>query len=78
MTNEGDGVGAGTTTNVRPDGGKKSKKGKKQLKGNEVIVADPTPSDVQTSHPPPIVDVSDEDTGEDAVDVAAGEDWLRG
>ena len=55
MMNEGDVIGA-STTNVRTDGGKKNKKGKKQQKGNEGILPEPTPSEVQTSHPPTIVD----------------------
>ena len=51
VTNEGDVIGT-STTNVRTDEGKKNKKGKKQQKGNEGILPEPTPSEVQTSHPP--------------------------
>ena len=75
MNNEGDVVGA-STTNVRTDGGKKNKKGKKQQKGNGWILPEPTPSEVQTSHPPTIIDGSDEETGEDVVDITAGEEWI--
>ena len=35
-----------------------------------------TPSDGQTSHPPTIVDGSDEDTGEEPVDVTVGHEWI--
>ena len=73
MMNEGDLIGA-RTTNVRTDGGKKNKKGKKQQKGNEGIIPEPAPSKVQTSHPPTIVDGSDEQTDEDVVDVTTGEE----
>ena len=76
MTNEGDVIGASTTPNVRTDGVKKNKKGKKQLKGNEGILPEPTPSEAQTSQLPTIVDGSGEETGEDAVDVTAGEEWI--
>ena len=75
MTNEGDVIGA-STTNVRTDGGKKNKKGMKQQKGNDGILPEPTPREVQTSHPPTIVDWSDEETGEDVVDITAGEEWI--
>ncbi|TMW81319.1 hypothetical protein EJD97_010398, partial [Solanum chilense] len=76
MTNEGDLIGASTTLNVRTDGGKKSKKGKKQQKGNGLILPQATPSEGQTSHPPTIVDGSDEDTGEDVVDVTIRHEWI--
>ena len=49
MTNEGDVISA-STTNVRTDGGKKNKKGKKQQKGNEGILPEPTKQG-QTSPP---------------------------
>ena len=81
MTNEGDGSGTSTTPNVRTDGGKKNKKEKKQQKGNEPNLpdpspSDPTPSDGQTSLPPHIVDGSDEDTGEEPMDVTVGQEWI--
>ena len=77
MTNEGDGT--SSTPNVRTDGGKKNKKGKKQQTGNEPNLPDlppsvPTPSEGQTSLPPHIIDGSDEDTGEEPVDVTVGQE----
>uniref|UniRef100_M1B5P4 Uncharacterized protein n=1 Tax=Solanum tuberosum TaxID=4113 RepID=M1B5P4_SOLTU len=51
MTDEGD-VNAASTTNVRLDGGKKNRKGKKHQKGNEEMLLEPTPSEALTSHPP--------------------------
>ena len=84
MTNEGDG--SSSTTNVHSDGGKKNKKGKKQQTGNEPNLPGlppsvpplsvPTPSEGQTSLPPHIVDGSDEDTGEEPVDVIVGQEWI--
>ena len=84
MTNEGDG--ASSTPNVRTDGGKKNKKGKKQQTGNEPKLpglppsvpspAVPIPSEGQTYLPPQIVDGSDEDTGEESVDVIVGPEWI--
>ena len=76
MTNEGDSIGASTTPNVRTNRGKKSKKGKKQQKGHEANLPDPPPSEGQTSLPPHIIDVSDEDTGEEPVDVTVGQEWI--
>ena len=75
MTNEGDVIGA-STTNVRTDGGKKNKKGKKQQKGSEETLPEPTPHEVQTSHLPTIVDGSDEEIDKDAVDVTAVVEWV--
>ena len=84
MSNEGDG--SSSTHNVRTDGGKKSKKGKKQQTGNEPNPPGlppsipppnvPTPSKGQTSLPPQIVDGSDVDTGEESVDVTVGPEWI--
>uniref|UniRef100_M1B5P3 Uncharacterized protein n=1 Tax=Solanum tuberosum TaxID=4113 RepID=M1B5P3_SOLTU len=51
MTDEGD-VNAASTTNVRLDGGKKNRKGKKHQK------------------------VSDDDHGEEPIDVTPGEEWI--
>ena len=76
VTNEGDVIGT-STTNVRTDEGKKNKKGKKQQKGNGWILPEPTPSEVQTSHLPTIVDGSDEETGKDCIDVTAGEKFIQ-
>ena len=84
MTNEGDGT--SSTPNVRSDGGKKNKKGKKQQTGNEPNLPGlppsvlppsvPTPRKGQTSLPPLIVDGSDVDTDEESVDVTAGPEWI--
>ena len=79
MTNEGEG--ASSTPNVRTDGCKKNKKGKKQQTGNEPNLPGlppsiPPPSEGQTSLPPHIVDGSDEDTGEEPVDVIVGQEWI--
>ncbi|KAG5601945.1 hypothetical protein H5410_033315 [Solanum commersonii] len=51
MATEGD-ENAASTTNVRPDGGKKARKGKKHQKNPEEMLLDPTPSEELTSHPP--------------------------
>ena len=84
MMNEGDD--SSSTPSVRTDGGKKNKKGKKQQTGNEPNLPGlppnipppsvPTPSEGQTSLPPHIIDVSDEDTGEEPVDVTVGPEWI--
>ena len=84
MTNEGDG--SSSTPNVRTDGGKKNKKGKKQQTGVEPNMLGlppsipppnvPTPSEGQTSLPPQIVDGSDKDTSEESVDVTVGPEWI--
>ncbi|KAG5598847.1 hypothetical protein H5410_030217 [Solanum commersonii] len=75
MAIEGD-VNASSTTNVRSDGGKKNSKGKKHQKNNEEMLLDPTPSEVLTSHPPSTTEASDNDLGEEAIDVTAGEEWV--
>ena len=84
MKNEGDGTSC--TPNVRTDGGKKNKKGKKQQTGNEPNLPGlppsipppnvPTPSEGQTSIPPHIVDGSDEDTGEESMNVTVRPEWI--
>ena len=84
MPNEGDG--ASSTPNIRTDGGKKNKKGKKQQTGNEPNLPGlpqnvpppsvPIPSEGQTSLPPQIVDGSDEDTGEESVEITVGPEWI--
>ena len=35
-----------------------------------------TPSEALTSHPPTIIDGSDEKIGEEAVDITVGEEWV--
>ena len=60
-------------SNVRMDGGKKNRKGKKDQKGNEEMQPDITPSKALTSHPPSTVGASDKKLGEDAIDVSARE-----
>ncbi|KAG5582436.1 hypothetical protein H5410_053063 [Solanum commersonii] len=72
MATEGD-VNAASITNVRPDGGKKNRKGKKHQKGHEEMLLDPTPSEVLISHPPSTTEASDDEHGEEAIDVTAGE-----
>uniref|UniRef100_M0ZQQ1 Uncharacterized protein n=1 Tax=Solanum tuberosum TaxID=4113 RepID=M0ZQQ1_SOLTU len=68
MATEGD-VNAASTTNVRPDGGKKNRKGKKHQKGCEEMLLDPTPSEALKSHPPSTTEASDDELGEEAIDV---------
>ncbi|KAG5611716.1 hypothetical protein H5410_022997 [Solanum commersonii] len=67
---------AASTTNVRPDGGKKNHKGKKHQKGSEEMLLDPTLSEVLTSHPPSTTEASDDDRGEKPIDVTPGEEWI--
>ena len=84
MTNEG--VGTSSTPNVRTDGGKKNKNGKKQQMGNEPNLPGlplnapppsvPIPSEGQSSLPPQIVDGSDVDTDEESVDVTVRPEWI--
>ncbi|KAG5611727.1 hypothetical protein H5410_023008 [Solanum commersonii] len=68
MTNEGD-VNTTSTTNVRQERGKKNRKGKKHQKGNEKILLDPTPSEALTSYPPSTIKASDDELGEEDIDV---------
>uniref|UniRef100_M1CXV7 Uncharacterized protein n=1 Tax=Solanum tuberosum TaxID=4113 RepID=M1CXV7_SOLTU len=75
METEGD-VNAASTTNVRSDGGKKNRKGKKNLKSSEEMLLDPTPSEALTSHPPSTTKASDDDLGEEHIDVIPGEEWI--
>ncbi|KAG5595484.1 hypothetical protein H5410_036716 [Solanum commersonii] len=60
MAIEGD-VNAASTTNVRSDGGKKNRKGKKHQKSHEEMLLDPTPSEALTSHPPSTTEASDDE-----------------
>ncbi|KAG5609689.1 hypothetical protein H5410_020970 [Solanum commersonii] len=66
-------VNATSTTNVRLDGGKKARKGKKHQKSHEEMLLDPTPSEALTSHPPSTTEASDDEHGEEAIDVTTGE-----
>ncbi|KAG5595791.1 hypothetical protein H5410_037023 [Solanum commersonii] len=75
MATEGD-VNAASTTNIRPDGEKKAQKGKKHQKGHEETLLDPTPNEALTSHPPSTTKASDDEPGEEAIDVTAGEKWV--
>ncbi|TMX02943.1 hypothetical protein EJD97_019204 [Solanum chilense] len=75
MANEGD-VNGASTSNVRMDGGKKNRKVKKNQKGNKEMLPEIAPSEVLNSHPPSTVGASDEEVGEDSVDVTTGEDWV--
>ncbi|KAG5627988.1 hypothetical protein H5410_013206 [Solanum commersonii] len=75
MATEGDVI-AASTTNVRPDGGKKNRKGKKHQKGSEEMLLDPTPSEALTSHTPSTTEASDDDRGEEPIDVTPGEEWI--
>ena len=73
MTIEGD-INGASTTNIHLDGGKKIWKGKKNKKGNEEVLPTPNPSDVITSHPPSITEVSDDELGEDVINASTGEE----
>ena len=53
---------------------RKGRSSRREMKG---FLADPTPSEVQTSHLPTIVDGSDEETGKDCIDVTAGEKFIQ-
>uniref|UniRef100_M1BXD6 Peptidase A2 domain-containing protein n=1 Tax=Solanum tuberosum TaxID=4113 RepID=M1BXD6_SOLTU len=75
MAIEGD-VNAASTTNFKLDGGKKTHKGKKHQKSNEEMLLDPTPSEALTYHPPSTTKASDDELGEEAIDVTAGEGWI--
>ncbi|KAG5610508.1 hypothetical protein H5410_021789 [Solanum commersonii] len=75
MATEGD-INAASTTNIRPNGGKKARKGKKHQKGPEEMLFDPTPSEALTSHPPSTIEASDDDRGEEPIDVTLGEEWI--
>ncbi|XP_049394675.1 uncharacterized protein LOC125858961 [Solanum stenotomum] len=75
MATEGD-VNAASTTNVRPDGGKKARKGKKHQRSPEEMLLEPTPSEALTSHPPSTTEASDDERGEEPIDVTAGEEWV--
>uniref|UniRef100_M1AKD3 Uncharacterized protein n=1 Tax=Solanum tuberosum TaxID=4113 RepID=M1AKD3_SOLTU len=75
MATEGD-VNAASTTNVRSDGGRKSRKGKKHQKSNEEMLLEPTQSEALTSQPPSTTETSDDERGEEPIDVTAGKEWV--
>ncbi|KAG5624594.1 hypothetical protein H5410_009812 [Solanum commersonii] len=75
MPNEGE-VNAASTTNIRLDGRKKNRKGKKHQKSNEEMLLDPTPSEALTFHPHLTTEASDDELGEEAIDLTAGEKWM--
>ena len=75
MANGGD-VNAASTTNVRLEGGWKNRKGKKHQKSSEEMLLDPTPSKALTSHPPSTTEASEDDRGEDPIDIIPGEEWI--
>ena len=58
------------------DGGKKKRKGKNNQKGYEEVLPTPNPSDVITSHPPSITEASDDELGEDVIDVSTRKEWV--
>uniref|UniRef100_M1E121 Uncharacterized protein n=1 Tax=Solanum tuberosum TaxID=4113 RepID=M1E121_SOLTU len=75
MTNEGD-INADSTTNVRKNGGKKNRNGRKHLRSNEELLLDPTPSEALTSHPLSTIKASDDERGEEPIEVTPGEEWI--
>ena len=75
MTIEGD-VNSANTTKIHLDAGKKNRTEKKNQKGNEEVLPHPTTSDVITSHPPSITEASDDELGEDVIDISNGEKWV--
>uniref|UniRef100_M1BEM6 Uncharacterized protein n=1 Tax=Solanum tuberosum TaxID=4113 RepID=M1BEM6_SOLTU len=40
------------------------------------MLLDPTPSEALTSHPPSTTEASDDDRGEEPIDVTPGEEWI--
>ena len=52
---------------------RKGRSNRREMKG---FLAELTPSEVQTSHPPTIVDGSDEETNEDDVDATTRKEWI--
>ena len=68
-TIEGD-VNGASTTNIHLDGWKNNIKVNKNQKGNDKVLPNPTTSDVITSHPPSITEASDDELGEDVIDVS--------
>ncbi|KAG5601957.1 hypothetical protein H5410_033327 [Solanum commersonii] len=75
MTIEGD-MNTASTTKVRPDGGKKARKGKKYQKSHEEMLLDLTPGEALISHPPSTTEASEDERGDEAIDVTAGEEWV--
>ena len=75
MDNEGD-LNAASTTNVRLEGGRKNRKGKKHQKSSEEMLLNRIPSEVLTSHPPSLTKASEDDRGEEPIDVTPEEEWI--
>ncbi|KAG5586909.1 hypothetical protein H5410_047343 [Solanum commersonii] len=65
-----------STTSVRLDGGKKNRKGKKHQNSNKKMLLNPTPSEALTSHPHSTTETSDEELGEEAIDVTVRDEWI--
>lgn len=70
MARQGD-FNATNADNIRPDVRKKSRKGKNS-KRNEEVMIEPMPSDVLTYQSLPATEVSDDERGEESVDVMPG------
>uniref|UniRef100_M1DG19 Uncharacterized protein n=1 Tax=Solanum tuberosum TaxID=4113 RepID=M1DG19_SOLTU len=75
MTNEGD-INVSSTTNVRQDGGKKHRKGRKHLKSNEKLLLDPKPSEASTSHALSTTEASDNERDEEPINVTSRVEWI--
>lgn len=75
MVSEGD-INAASTINVRVKGGKKNCEGKRDQISNDKMLLDPTPNEVLTSHPPSTTKPSDDELGEEVIDVTAREKWV--
>lgn len=68
MENEGD-IDPASTANVKQDDGTNHQKGRNNLKKNDELMYDPTPSEVLTSHSPSSTEASDDERGEKPVDI---------
>uniref|UniRef100_M1DUT6 Uncharacterized protein n=1 Tax=Solanum tuberosum TaxID=4113 RepID=M1DUT6_SOLTU len=75
MTNEGD-LNAASTNNVRLNSGKQNHMGTKHQKSNEEMLLDPTPSEALTSHQRSTIESSDDELGEEAIDITVREEWV--
>ncbi|KAG5629152.1 hypothetical protein H5410_000869 [Solanum commersonii] len=73
ITNEGD-VNVTSTTNIRLDGGRKICKGKKHHKSSNKMLLDHTPSETLICHPPSTIEASDDEHGDEAIDITAREE----
>lgn len=58
------------------DGVRKNRKAKKHQKGNYKVMPDRAPCEALTSHPPSIVEESDDELCDDAIDVTTGEECV--